>query len=1055
MDMSVALLASFLPGPLVRTLSARSSLPERLTWETCRAATMQMDVSGFSPLTQRLAVEGALGTEEIVAMLDRYFDALIDTVDRHGGLMVGFGGDSLVAAWFVDETTSEGAAAQLAAACALEAQHTIARLSSGEGEALGFRIGIGFGDAVLLDLGGLDGRWIFAMCGPALSDMGIAVVETDPGGVAVSGAIADLMAEKARFGPMRNGNFELLEVDPAEQEAGRQFARPTLVAEVAPVVEAYLPAGLLERLRIGEPRWMAEHRTTTNLFLNLPGLDVTEDRGRNALQLVVRTAQEAFDRYEGVLAAVVADDKGTTILGMFGLPPVSREEDSIRAIATGQALSRALLDLHIDHGVGIATGRSYCGIYGNDVFRTYAVVGPGVNLAARLMQAANNEVVCDQATVRATRGRVHFSALPPVRVKGIADPIQVHRPIWAEQALRSGSSREKRSRPILGREGEQALIADRLRSAAASRTSARIVLQGEAGIGKTVLALDAVRTATSLGFRCLVGGADPVETAPYHAWRAIGRQALGFDSIVDATDQRVRLEDSLQRTAGLGGFAPLLNVVLGTDIPENDTTRAMSRDARREQTAALMVHLLGEVAASGPLLIAMEDCHWLDDASWDLLEQVTDELDRLTLLLTNRPFVRRPPHSFYERLVEDLEATVVRLERIDATAARLLAADRLDAETLPDAVVQLIETKAEGHPLFIEELVYSLRDQGYLQVEGGAGVLAVAPDLLDQLDLPDSIQGLTAGRLGRLSPIEQSTVKVASVLTGGFDAELLTEIHPLHLDRDVIARQLEDLVRLDLVRGDAGGYRFRHTIMKDSAYQQLPVTVRTRATRGSRRAVGEARGRSEWLRRSGPPLGGGRQAPSRSRILGSGWSRGICCRRGRRCRRLLPEGTHLEHRIRVRWRGGGLTGNPVALADGAGRGLHRPGSARRGGGAVPRRPGRTAPSHSLRAGGNGVHDSQGGVRTGRPSDQKPYLQGGRAGTDPTGGIHLLGAGRGLLLPGGDTEVGRGQPARHQPGGAFRGPGDGGSGLCGDGKSGGHVPAASPGPPLLPAGTGRP
>ena len=174
---------------------------------------------------------------------------------------------------------------------------------------------------------------------------------------------------------------------------------------MSPAIEAYLPAGIVEFLGEDEAGWHSEYLTTTSLFLNMRGLDLTDARDRNALQLVVRTAQETFDNYEGTLTGILADDKALTLLGVFGLPPLVHEEDALRAVAAGQALDRALLDIRLDHGIGITTGRAFTGLYGTDVFRARAVVGPSVNLAARLMQAAGNEVLCDRATRRATRGR--------------------------------------------------------------------------------------------------------------------------------------------------------------------------------------------------------------------------------------------------------------------------------------------------------------------------------------------------------------------------------------------------------------------------------------------------------------------------------------------------------------------------------------------------------------------------------------------------------------------------------------------------------------------------
>ena len=244
------------------------------------------------------------------------------------------------------------------------------------------------------------------------------------------------------------------------------------------------------------------------------------------------------------------------------------------------------------------------------------------------------------------------------------------------------------------------------------------------------------------------------------------------------------------------------------------------------RTATAVVELLRSLTEAA-LLIVIEDCHWLDAASWDLLNQVHQELAEAALLLTTRPFTGER-HAVLEELVSASEGSLMRLERIPAEAARRLAGDRFGVAELPEDLAALIESKAEGHPLFIEELVYSLRDQGYVEVVGGNVATAVPGERLENLDLPDTVHGLTSSRLSRLSAIEQTTIKVASVLGGSFDAHLLAAIHPLSLDERLIAEQLDDLARRDLIRPTETGFAFRHAVVQESAYEQLPLAMRRR-----------------------------------------------------------------------------------------------------------------------------------------------------------------------------------------------------------------------------------
>ena len=671
----------------------------------------------------------------------------------------------------------------------------------------------------MLDLGGFRGRRQFLVAGPAVAAMGSAVVDVAPGEVAVSGEVARLLSQ-SRFVPTASGMFRLLAAErPPLEFAAMPPAR--LDGDVSPAIEAYLPAGIVEFLGEDEAVWHSEYLTTTSLFLNMRGLDLTDARDRNALQLVVRTAQETFDNFEGTLTGILADDKALTLLGVFGLPPLVHEEDALRAVAAGQALDRALLDIRLDHGIGITTGRAFTGLYGTDVFRARAVVGPSVNLAARLMQAAGNEVLCDRATRRATRGRVHFAPLAPIRLKGHEELVEAYRPIWTVQPGVTATDLG----PLVGRDDERSVIQRRL-SAAARGEPTVLVLEGEAGIGKTRLVVEAMDTGRLFGFTVLTGGGHPVETAPYSAWRTLCGEALGFDTIVDPTERIRVLRQRFEAIPDGADLAPLLGVVLGIDVPGTPVTAALTPEGRRMRTATAVMELLRSLTGT-PLLIVIEDCHWLDAASWDLLNQVHQELAEAALVLTTRPFTGERP-AVLEELVSASEGSLLRLERIPAEAARRLAGDRFGVAELPEDLAALIEAKAEGQPLFIEELVYSLRDQGYVEVVGGNVATAVPGERLANLDLPDTVHGVTSSRLSRLSAIEQTTIKVASVLGGGFDAHLLAAIHPLSLDERLIAEQLDDLARRDLIRPTETGFAFRHAVVQESAYEQLPLSMRRR-----------------------------------------------------------------------------------------------------------------------------------------------------------------------------------------------------------------------------------
>jgi class 3 adenylate cyclase len=187
-------------------------------------------------------------------------------------------------------------------------------------------------------------------------------------------------------------------------------------------VQAYVPEVVGARLAAGQAEWLAELRRVTALFLNLLDADPAAADQLEPLQLVMATVQPILQRYEGNLRQVVVDDKGLTLIAVFGLPPLAHEDDAARATRAALAVQAALREVGVRCAIGLATGRAFCGAVGSEVHRQYDVIGEVMNLAARLMQAAPDTILCDAATHRAARSRLRFQDLPAISVKGKTTP---------------------------------------------------------------------------------------------------------------------------------------------------------------------------------------------------------------------------------------------------------------------------------------------------------------------------------------------------------------------------------------------------------------------------------------------------------------------------------------------------------------------------------------------------------------------------------------------------------------------------------------------------------
>ncbi len=214
----------------------------------------------------------------------------------------------------------------------------------------------------------------------------------------------------------------------------------------------YVPPVALPRLDAGQGDWLAELRTTTVIFANVHGSTETTPDAIERLQQVTEAAQRIVARFDGWLKEITIDDKGTTLVAAFGVPPFSHEDDPDRAVQAALGFQTEIRALGLTAGIGIATGPAFCGPVGNARRRDFVVLGQHVNLAARLMQASGRDVVlCDAQTRLGAHGQASFQRLPAYVLKGMATPIDVYRTRPARAGARPALGAHRPDRGACGR----------------------------------------------------------------------------------------------------------------------------------------------------------------------------------------------------------------------------------------------------------------------------------------------------------------------------------------------------------------------------------------------------------------------------------------------------------------------------------------------------------------------------------------------------------------------------------------------------------------------------
>ncbi len=804
-------LSRYTPEQVRRRLAVDPAAPREPQVEAFTAAVLWADISGFTPLTERLVAAGPSGVEALTEILNRYYGRLIDLVHAAGGDITQFEGDAILAVWPIGEGGDLGEATVRAAQCALAIQRELHGFEVAEGVRLSQRVAIAAGPMRFLWVGGVLSRWTFVAAGEPLVQVQAIDHQVDPGQVVVSMPAWTRISTRCRGRQLPTGAVQLEAVE--QSVPPRALERVDVPEGALPVVRMFLPGAVLSRMQ-GHSRWLAELRTISVLFVQLPDLDPRTDDVAARAQQVVEQVQHAVYRLGGSIDKLSMADKGATLLAGFGLPPLAHEDDPTRAVQAAQAIVERLQALGMRAHIGVTTGPVFCGLLGSELRCEYATLGRPVNLASRLMQLGE-PVLVDEATYQASRKRLGYEPLPPVQVKGVPEPVAVFRPTGEERAV------VRPPTDIIGRAAELDAISARLQALVRAGADGVLIVEGEAGIGKSRLVGEAVKRARDLGVRVLWAEAHAIERdTAYYPWRAVVLDLLDVHEARDPQVIRRAVERELSPEPALLRLAPLLSALLPIDLPDNADTAQMHGEVRAANTLHLLSRLVQRAATDRPVLLVVEDAHWLDSPSWAVTARVVRDVHPLLTLVATRPFAEGVPAEFAQ-LVARPDATHLRLENLDPEQTIQLVRQRLGVVHLPDEVGAMLIAKSGGNPFFTEELAFALRDSGKLLIDNGTCGLAPGEDL-ESLSLPATVQGAIISRVDRLSPSQQLLLKVASVIGREFAQATLEDVYPSEETGDHVTDVLPSVLYLDIILreslGEAAWYIFKHVLSQEAIY---------------------------------------------------------------------------------------------------------------------------------------------------------------------------------------------------------------------------------------------
>jgi predicted ATPase/class 3 adenylate cyclase len=559
------------------------------------------------------------------------------------------------------------------------------------------------------------------------------------------------------------------------------------------------------------------------MFCDLVGSTALSERlDPEDLKEVITSYQDAcagaIARYEGVVARLLGDG----VLAYFGFPQ-AHEDDAERAVRAGLDVIERVKEVASVDGepllvrIGIATGGVVVGdVVGKRVSDKDAVVGETPNLAARLQTIAEpNGIVISPSTKRLVDGIFVLADLGTRDLKGFAEPVRTWR-VVSEISVetRFDASYAAKLMGFVGREQEVSLLIDRWHQAGQGEGQV-VLLSGEAGIGKS-------RIVQKLRER--IGGEDHVrlryQCSPYHensALYPIVRQLEGachFDLDEDNEGKLRKLRSLLAESSHavdevLPYFCSLMSLEMGGSVSRPD----LSSQEMKERILTVLADQVVSVAQKTATLLIVEDAHWMDPTTSELVGRTIARVPQLRLMVvvTYRPtFI--PPWRQYPNVTT---LTVPRLSRIQCSEVILQTAGKL----LPQDLLGEILGRADGVPLFLEELTKEVLEAGLLKDAGDRYIL-VGP--LAPLTIPATIQDSLTARLDRLAP-EKEVAQIAATIGREFSYELLAAASSIESGK--LEKALDRLASAEMIFAHGtppqSKYTFRHALVRDAAYSTL------------------------------------------------------------------------------------------------------------------------------------------------------------------------------------------------------------------------------------------
>ena len=601
---------------------------------------------------------------------------------------------------------------------------------------------------------------------------------------------------------------------PAERsaEVAERFASP----------QSYTPKHLAEKILTSKGAMEGERKTVTVMFADVSGFTAMSERldpeeVHGIMDRAFEVILGAVHHFEGTINQFLGDG----VMALFGAP-LAHEDHAHGALSAALAIQERLVPLQDDvrraHGIefrirmGINTGVVVVGAIGRDLRMDYTAVGDTTNLAARLLSLAKpGQIAVSQRTQHLRDGYFVFEDLGEFQVKGKTDPVRVYALVREIQGrTRLEVSKERGLTALVGRDAEIQRLRE-IYQRAVGGDGGIVLLAGEPGVGKSRLLYEFLRRvegtgAVELETTCASYG----RSMAYRPIVEVLRRYFDLTDGVTGEDIRTRVVEQL-RVLGFEGDEPamLLAHFLGVSAPSEFLNRVPGPQLKK-RTLDTIRDLFLRMSDAGPVIVIVENMHWVDTASEELLAHLAGGLagHPILLVLTTRP-------GYAALWLAPPLAETITVEGLGAADVRGMVRTLLVAEEVSEQLFKILAEKSEGNPLYVEEILRQLLETSGIVVEKGEARLSRS-----DVTVPATIHDIIAARIDRVADPLKQTLQGAAVIGRRFGVSLVSRI--LEVEQELVAGHLRDLHGLDFVFPSAYEpelmYSFKHALTQDVVY---------------------------------------------------------------------------------------------------------------------------------------------------------------------------------------------------------------------------------------------